>query len=132
MSFCTTSRRLGAKAFDHLESGDCPTFAVSESVSRTGLEARSQETLLRKPEIAGESDPKHINMSYAERSEPHDANAHALLHSAYKRILKGGKNHAHAPGNGGVSASSQLTLQVDHVVKAGQCLGEDRYWGSLS
>jgi hypothetical protein len=32
----------------------------------------------------------------------------------------------------GVSTNTQLTLRVDHLMKAAQCRGEDRYWDSLS
>jgi hypothetical protein len=31
----------------------------------------------------------------------------------------------------GASANSQLTLQMDHLVNAGQFCGEGRRWGSL-
>jgi hypothetical protein len=42
--------------------------------------------------------------------------AHASLHSAYKRILKEGQRPRVRRGHAGVSANSQLTLQVDHLM----------------
>jgi hypothetical protein len=42
----------------------------------------------RKRDTSGNPDPKYIGASCAETSEPHDADAHAPLHAAGKRLLK--------------------------------------------
>ena len=42
----------------------------------------------RKRDTTGNPDPKYIGTPCAETSEPHDADAHAPLHAAGKRVLK--------------------------------------------